>query len=222
MSKLIIFDCDGVLVDSEIVASRIESEMLTKLGYPITVEEGIKRFTGMNMEEYKKSLQELGIVFSDDVLNATQEAVKDALRTKLQPLMLNVLEDPIFNTLKKCIASNSEPDRVRQVLKTTHQDRFFEDNSIFTSSQVQKGKPAPDLFLFAAQKMGYGPKDCLVIEDSIIGIQAAKSANMQVVAFLAASHAQYDWYRERIERQAVPMVYSEQEVLDTIKAFIKE
>lgn len=222
MSKLIIFDCDGVLVDSEIIASQIESQMLIKLGYPISVEEHIKKFTGMNIPTYKKSIKALGVVCSDEEIDATQEAVKNALKTQLQPLMLTVLEDLIFNDLQKCVASNSEPDRVRQVLKTTHQDRFFDDKCIFTSSQVKQGKPAPDLFLFAAKQMGYDPKDCLVIEDSIVGIQAAKSAHMSVIAFLAASHTQFDWYRERIQKQEVPIVYSQEGVLSAIKNFIKK
>lgn len=222
MSKLIIFDCDGVLVDSEIIASRIESQMLSKLGYPISVEESIKKFTGMTVLEYRNSVKALGIVSSNEALDAMQEAVKLALKTELQPLMLNVLEDLVFNDLKKCVASNSEPDRARQVLKTTHQDRFFKDNCIFTASQVKKGKPAPDLFLFAAQQMGCAPKDCLVIEDSILGIEAAKSAHMSVIAFLGASHAQFDWYRARIKKQEVPMVFSQEEVLNAIKDFIKK
>lgn len=223
MSKLIIFDCDGVLVDSEIIASRIEAQMLTKVGYPISVEESIKKFTGMNEQAFRALvLKESGIVYPEDLLISTEKAIIEALEKELKPLIFTILEDPIFKGLKKCVASNSAPERVFQSLKITNQDRFFNENCIFTASQVQHGKPAPDLFLFAAHKMGCNPKDCLVIEDSTVGIQAARSAQMKVIGFLGSSHAQFSWYRERVEKQEVPVVYDQTELLSAIKHFIGE
>jgi beta-phosphoglucomutase-like phosphatase (HAD superfamily) len=106
-------------------------------------------------------------------------------------------------------------------LRVTAQNHFFDDEHIFTSAQVKHAKPAPDLFLFAAERMGYKPEDCLVIEDSIAGIQAARAAQMLVIGFLGGSHANFDWYKERILNQRVPVIHHAHELLSIIPTFIQ-
>ena len=223
MTKLIIFDCDGVLVDSEIIANRIDAAMLTTLGYPISTEESIKRFTGMNAKTVRALvMQESGISLPENLSELTGQLILQALEEELLPLMLPVLEAPLFNTLTKCVASSSPRERVLKSLQITGQDHFFKDEHIFTSAQVKNGKPAPDLFLLAAEQMGYHPKDCLVIEDSIAGITAARAANMQVVGFLGGQHAKFEWYKARIQSQMVTVALHPLELLIAIAAFMMD
>lgn len=148
--------------------------------------------------------------------------IYDALERALQPLMTSILEHNIFTKTKKCVASSSSRERVIKSLNITKQKVFFKDEYIFTSEQVKNGKPAPDLFLFAADQMGYHPKDCLVIEDSIAGIQAAKAANMQVIGFLGASHTKFDWYSQRIIEQNVTITKNVNELIPLINKFSNE
>lgn len=174
MTKLIIFDCGGVLIDSEIIANRIAAESLTDFGYPISTEECIKKFTGMNAKSVHDIIfQESGISLPENALELCQQAILQELEKDLSPLILPVLESSLLNHHKKCIASSSPRGRVLKSLQFTNLSHLFRDEHIFTSAQVNNGKPAPDLFLVAAEKMGIQPKDCLVIEDSIAGIQAA-------------------------------------------------
>lgn len=214
MKKLIIFDCDGVLVDSEIIAERLGAETLTNLGYPHTTEECIRRFTGFDEKTVQKILfDEYGV---DIFVHLTEEILAQAFKKELTSLM-----EPLLQTLKKlnihrCVASNSRKSHVTRVLELTDQIQFFDHENIFTSSQVEKGKPAPDLFLFAADRMGYAPEDCLIIEDSMAGIQAARAAGMDVIAFLGGGHAGYDWYKERIQTHSVPIAHSTTEIMTMI------
>lgn len=209
MKKLVIFDCDGVLVDSEIIANRIDAESLTAAGYVITAEESIRRFTGMNAESVRqKILKESGIELSLDFMNSTQSAILEAFEKELTPLMEDVLTALDKVSISCCVASSSPKKRVIYALERTGLFKFFNGQSIFTSQQVTRGKPAPDLFLFAADQMGIAPKHCVVIEDSAAGIQAAQAAGMQVIGFLGGTHARYEWYQEKIAGFKIPVAHS--------------
>lgn len=206
MSKLIIFDCDGVLVDSEIIANRVDAEALTSIGYAITTEESIRRFTGLNAKAVCQIiLEESGKDISLDYLASQQPIVLKAFETELRSLIKPILELLEVMKISKCVASSSSRTRVIRCLEITQQFMFFTDQSVFTSQQVSRGKPAPDLFLFAAEQMGFSPKDCIVIEDSVAGIEAAISAGMDVIGFLGGSHSQFNWYQERIRLLNVPI-----------------
>ncbi len=223
MKKLIIFDCDGVLVDSEIIGSRVYADMLTNLGYPISTEESIKKFTGLDDQAARDIVfRESGIELPENLSQQFREALLCVLEAELKPLMFNMLDNRVFGRLKKCVASNSPREHVLSALITTNQGHFFEDSHIFTSSQVQHGKPAPDLFLFAAEKMGFAPKDCLVIEDSVAGIQAARTAQMSVVGFLGGSHAKFHWHQEKIKDQNIPLAFHHDDLVTFIDDFICE
>ena len=223
MKKLIIFDCDGVLVDSEIIANRIESEMLTSYGYPISIEDSIKRFTGMSTKSVHKIIfEESAITLPSTFSDLVNEALINAFKKELKPLMLPVLSSDLLKNTDICVASSSPKKRVLMSLHVTGQNRFFKEKCVLTSEQVKNGKPAPDLFLFAAQQMGYNHRDCLVIEDSVAGISAARSANMTVIGFLGGSHTRFDWYKENIKNQDVPMAQDSLELGPMISAFIEE
>ena len=213
MKKLIIFDFDGVLVDSEIIDSRVYSEMLSKFGYNISAEGVIQKFTGVCTDQMKKIIfEESGIIMSDDLNSSIKLRVIEAFENELRHLNYDLLENIVSRGIRKCIASNSKRSRIIKSLKITNQDHLFTEDCIFNAEQVSRGKPYPDLFLFAAEKMGFSLEDCLVIEDSVAGIKAAKSAGMEVIGFLGGSHAGFDWYRERIQALDVPIVYNSEEL----------
>ncbi len=221
MSKLIIFDCDGVLVDSEIIAHRIGVKKLAGLGYFITVKESIKLFTGLSDQKIQQHIFKNTGVNVDFGSSGIQKKISNASKKELVPLMSDVLQSSIFSNTKKCIASNSPKNRVLESLKITQQDRFFSKDHVFTSSQVKCGKPAPDLFLYAANQMGYHPKDCLVIEDSITGVEAAHAAKMKVIGFLGGSHAQFKWYKDILKNKNIPIVYDSAKLIAMIEGFKK-
>lgn len=217
MKKLMIFDCDGVLVDSEIISNRIDAEALTSFGYPITAEESVRKFTGLNAKTVRQIiLNESGIDVPLDYLNSHQLIVLKAFETELLSLIKPVLEIIDEKKISRCVASSSQRNRVIRCLELTEQFMYFNDRSIFTSQQVANGKPAPDLFLFAANQMGFKPEDCIVIEDSAAGIEAAIAAGMHVIGFLGGGHAHSDWYQEKIQSYNVPIARNCNELLKVL------
>lgn len=221
MDKLIIFDCDGVLVDSEIISNRIDAEALSSFGYPITAEESIRRFTGLNAKAVRQIiLNESGIDIPLDYLTSQQPIVLKAFEKELNSLIKPVLESLHEMKISRCVASSSPRNRVIRCLELTEQFVYFNDQSIFTSQQVSNGKPAPDLFLFAANQMGFNPEDCIVVEDSSAGIEAAVSAGMHVIGFLGGGHAHHQWYQEKIHAYDVPITRNHLELLQILKELL--
>ncbi len=199
--QCVIFDCDGVLVDSEILYHLAGVQELTALDLPLTLEKSIELFTGASEQMWPKIIyDEYGRLVSSEALALIMEKVRIKLRRDLKGIFGM---DQILNSLGelkviKCIASNSKFRDIKNVLATTKLDRYFSDEIIFDISQVRFGKPAPDIFLHAAMKMGVEPAGCLVVEDSVVGIEAAKAAGMDTVGFLGGSHAQGKFYRDQI------------------------
>ncbi|MDB6081407.1 MAG: hypothetical protein JWO53_679, partial [Chlamydiia bacterium] len=148
--------------------------------------------------------------------------VLQAFERELCPLIQPILEAVDEMGISRCVASSSPRDRVIRSLELTDQMKYFTEDSIFTSQQVAKGKPAPDLFLLAAKQMGYGPKDCIVIEDSFVGIEAARSAGMSIIGFLGGSHARYEWYEKKMQEYGIPIAKNCTELLQTLKKLWKE
>lgn len=221
MNKLIIFDCDGVLVDSEILAHQDDVDALLSMGYSITLEESIKRFTGINDNDFKKILHnEADIYISDGFFEQRRKELIKSFELHLNPLIEPVLLQ-LTDKIQKCVASSSSKERVIKALQLTDQFKFFSESTIFVSEQVRRGKPKPDLFIFAAEKMGYLPENCIVIEDSIPGIQAAMAAKMKVIGFLGGRHTQYDWYRQDIEAYKIPIANGHKELLKLLDIYIK-
>jgi HAD superfamily hydrolase (TIGR01509 family) len=184
---LVIFDCDGVLVDSEVISCRAHAETLTRHGYPITAEQVFDRFLGRSTRQANLEVEaELGRSLPDDFHVQLQEALFRAFAASLEPVphveaALEAIAQPI------CVASSGSQERMRVSLgRAGLYDRFAPN--IFSATQVTRGKPAPDLFLFAAGQMATLPARCLVIEDSVPGIAAARAAGMAVLGFHGGSH----------------------------------
>lgn len=213
--KLVIFDCDGVLVDSEVIAHRVLVDVLNQQGCFLTVEESIRDFTGINQQESQKILaNKYGLTIREDFWESAQGLILTAFEKELVALNQPVLTHLKQQNISVCVASSSQRNRVLKALSVTGQLPFFDSHTIFTSQQVKYGKPAPDLFLFAAAQMGYDPQDCVVVEDSIAGIQAAKAAKMQVIGFLGGTHAQFLWYQQQIQNSLIPLAYNSSQLLN--------
>lgn len=221
--NLLIFDCDGVLVDSEIITTTSFVEQLDDVGYPITIEDSIKRFTGRSAQSiYKEINDEQGIYLSAPMIDKMQKKVHEILHQEIVPipgipeLLSGLKGDNAF-----CVASSGTIDKIEKSLNKTHLNEHFAPNQIFSAQHVVKGKPAPDLFLHAAQQMGYKPQNCIVIEDSPAGIEAALAASMAVIGFLGGSHTNYDWYQNRIKSYSIPVAYTSEEIAHLIKEIKK-
>lgn len=215
--NLVIFDCDGVLVDSEYVSCKVFSEALSKYGYSISVEDCIRRFTGYNEHVCREVImKESGLDIPVDYWSSKLPDLKKAFETELTPLMHPVLEVLNTHKIKRCVASNSSRKHVVHCLEFTKQLPYFTDPSIFTFEQVAKPKPAPDLFLHAAKTMGVKPENCIVVEDSATGANAAIAAGMNVLMFLGGSHAKFDTYQSQIALLNKPMHNTAHELAEAI------
>jgi len=184
---LVIFDCDGVLVDSEVISCRAHAETLTRHGYPITEQQVFERFLGRSMRHATREVEaELGRSLPDDFHAQVYAEIFRSFATSLQatPHVGEVLEQL---TVPACVASSGPPEKISASLNRVGlYDRFAPH--IFSAVQVPNGKPAPDLFLFAAERMQTEPARCLLIEDSVAGITAAVAAGMTVFGFCGGSH----------------------------------
>lgn len=184
---LVIFDCDGVLVDSEVIAQRVDAQCLTEAGFPVTPDEVCRRFAGKSASAIANELAaQYGRHPAPDLDDIRRAMVMAALRKELRP-MPGVAEALAEIQLPRCVASSSHPERIALALRTVGLHGFFGDH-IFSATMVKRGKPAPDLFLYAAEKMGTDPARCLVVEDSHFGVEAAKAARMRVVGFVGGAH----------------------------------
>jgi HAD superfamily hydrolase (TIGR01509 family) len=186
---LVIFDCDGVLVDSEVISCRAHAQTLTRHGYSITPDQVLRRFLGVSDREARLIIEneierKLPDDFESQVKQATLEFYADDLKA-----IANVGEAIAAIDLPKCVASSGTPEKIRHGLTCAGLYDQLAPH-IFSASQVKRGKPAPDLFLFAAEQMHASPARCLVIEDSIPGITGARAAGMTVLGFHGGSHCQ--------------------------------
>jgi HAD superfamily hydrolase (TIGR01509 family) len=211
--KLIIFDCDGVLIDSEFIANRLFAEVLTARGYAITAEECTRKFTGVNEAVARQMIMnESDIHLPEDYWTALQPDLWKAYEKDLTSLMQPVLQTLESLNIPRCVASNSSRDHVVSCLHLSKQAHYFNDSAIFSSQQVPKPKPSPDLFLFAADQMGFAPEDCIVVEDSPTGATAAIAAGMSLLLFLGGTHANSEWYRKRLESFQKPLLMNCEEL----------
>jgi HAD superfamily hydrolase (TIGR01509 family) len=186
---LVIFDCDGVLVDSEVISCRAHSQTLTRHGYPITPEQVLKRFLGVSDREARQIIEtEIGRRLPDDFEVQVKQATLRFYAGDLKAISY-VGETITALNLPACVASSGTPEKIQHGLICSGLHDLLAPH-IFSASQVTRGKPAPDLFLFAAGQMAAAPGRCLVIEDSIPGITGARAAGMTVLGFHGGSHCQ--------------------------------
>jgi HAD superfamily hydrolase (TIGR01509 family) len=190
---LVIFDNDGVLVDSEPISNRLLAGYLTELGHPTSYEESLQDYMGAAMHRVHDLIEErtgerLPADF-DDVFHARVFA---AFERELEPVAgaVGLLEKLAADGVPYCVASSGSHERIRVGHRKTGLDRLFDDGRIFSSEDVGRGKPAPDLFLYAAERMGAVPERCVVVEDSPLGVQAAVAAGMDVYGFTAMTPAE--------------------------------
>jgi HAD superfamily hydrolase (TIGR01509 family) len=184
---LVIFDCDGVLIDSEVIAIRLEAEELRGLGYAYDAVEIARRFSGIpGRAMYALMEAETGIPIPPEVRQRISRRMREAIVTELQAIPgVHAALDGIAHPV--CVASSSGLDYLEQALGLVRLWPRFNPH-VFSAQQVARGKPAPDLFLFAAGRMGVAPEACLVVEDSAAGVQAALAAGMRVVGFHGGGH----------------------------------
>ncbi|AXK33110.1 HAD family hydrolase [Streptomyces armeniacus] len=185
---LVIFDNDGVLVDSEPIANRILSAYLSELGHPTTYEDALRDYMGGSVQRVhdlvrERSGQQLPADF-DEVLH---QRTFETFRRELQPVtgVSEVLEKLAADGVPRCVASSGTHERIRVALHKTGLYAHFGEERIFSSQDVAHGKPAPDLFLHAAAAMGVRPERCAVVEDSPLGVRAALAAGMDVYGYTA-------------------------------------
>jgi len=179
---LVIFDCDGVLVDSERLSVEVDRRVLASLGWKISREEIIDRFVGRSSTHFRAEVEvQLGRALPDDWEEPYQPWYLDAFERELEavPGVGDALESLDVPT---CVASNGAHDKIRRNLGLTGLLPRFEGR-IFSAEDVDEGKPAPDLFLHAAERLGVDPAGCVVIEDSRYGVQAARAAGMRVFGY---------------------------------------
>jgi FGGY-family pentulose kinase/HAD superfamily hydrolase (TIGR01509 family) len=219
---LVIFDCDGVLVDSEMIAINALISMFARAGLTITFEEARSRFLGRSVASILKMVaKDHGVELGPDALELMRSELYAAFRDELLPIAgiartLEALHAPF------CVASSSQPERIRLSLEVTGLLQKF-DGRIYSATMAAEGKPAPDLFLLAAKAMGAKPANCLVIEDSAAGITAAKRAGMTVFGFTGGGHAQEQSHQRAIAAAGPALVFSDMSELPAlIAAFVRE
>jgi len=214
--ELIIFDCDGVLVDSELIANKLLAEHLTKHGFPITDEESRNRFIGYSMDKIIKEVRAEGVNLPDEFESFLKQADHAAFTSELKAV------SGVADTLSqlphlKCVASSGAPVKIEKNLALTGLIDYFEPNHLFSAHMVKNSKPAPDLFLHSANYFSVDPKNCLVIEDTALGIQAGLAAGMSVFGFVGGSHCD-DAYVALIEKTGIRTIFNRMRQLPTLIA----
>lgn len=211
--QLVIFDCDGVLVDSEILASKIEAKLLTDAGYEITHEEMSERYAGMTWKQILLDVEKTaGIPLSASLLDRSEKLVDLALANELE--MIEGADRAVKRIkLPKCICSNSGSERLKISLTRTNLINLFEPH-IFAAYEVgtKLGKPDPNVFLYGAAQFNADPARTIVVEDSIPGVRAAKAAGMRVIGFTGGSHT-YIGHGERLTEAGAETVINRHALL---------
>ena len=190
---LVIFDCDGVLVDSEVLFNRIVAEQLTASGYPLDTETSIARFTGMSMPSLVALVErEWGQRLPGDFAERCRAMADPVFDAELKAIS-GIAEVLAGHDGPRCVASSSAPRR------------------------IERGKPAPDLFLHAAQQMGAAPAECIVIEDSLPGAEAALAAGMITLGFAGGGHIR-NGHAEKLDALGVAAVFDDMAALPDLLA----
>jgi HAD superfamily hydrolase (TIGR01509 family) len=205
-TDLVIFDCDGVLIDSELIGARVEAAELARIGIPLAEADILTRFLGMSAQAMYRALEsEHRLALPEGFAGAVQMEIDAAFERDLQVI------PGIHETLDRlptasCVASSSTLARLRHSLGLTGLYARFAPH-VFSAEQVARGKPAPDLFLHAAGEMGCVPARCLVIEDSISGVRGAAAAGMRVWGFIGGGHCA-DGHEARLRDAGAERVFS--------------
>lgn len=208
--KCVIFDCDGVLVDSEPIASKVLVDMANELGANISLDYALKRFKGASMQQCQEHIAHLvSQRLPDDFLPKFRERSFESFRQNIKPVegVAEVLENL---KIPFCVASSGPENKIRLNLELTGLLPHFE-NKIFSCYTIKKWKPDPAVFLWATKTMGFTPEECIVIEDSISGVNAAKNGGFDVFGFTAHD------YNNELEGHATLTFNKMSQLLDLIQ-----
>jgi HAD superfamily hydrolase (TIGR01509 family) len=213
--EVVIFDCDGVLVDSEVIALAETRLALGEAGLHLTGEEVLDRFLGLSVETIARSAEKdlggaLPATFPTDLTTRILAGFESELKG-----VVGIRQALAGLGARVCVASSSPPERIRRSLAVVGYEALFEPN-IFSASAVKRGKPNPDLFLHAAREMNAQPDACLVIEDSVPGVQAAAAAGMPVFGFTGGSHISGPAQGKRLSEAGAALIFSDMTELPDI------
>lgn len=215
---LLIFDCDGVLVETEWLATHCEWEAIREMGYSISFDDYLHSTLGKHTEEAIAALKEQNIMLPSHFWDEMLIKQKELFDQKLIPVE-GVDRALASLTLPKCVASGSSMQRLYYTLGMTKLLPHFQEK-IFSTELVKRKKPFPDVYLYAAEQMGVHPKECLVVEDSLIGVEGAKAAGMTVLAFGGGKHIT-DSFRDKLRSSGAHYVFNHMCDLPGLVAKIK-
>jgi HAD superfamily hydrolase (TIGR01509 family) len=188
--QLVIFDCDGVLVDSEVISNGVLARLLTDAGVPLTLAETRRDYQGLLLDEIvSRTAARFGKQLPDDFLDRFQAARAEEFRRDLKPVQgaARMIERVQAAGIPVCVATQGRLEKTRMTLGLTGLDELIPADAVFSAYSVPRGKPDPALFLHAATEMGADPSGCAVIEDTPSGVAAAVAAGMRVLGFTADS-----------------------------------
>jgi HAD superfamily hydrolase (TIGR01509 family) len=190
---LVIFDCDGVLVDTEETANRTLCAWLTAAGHPVTYEECRQRFSGRSMVSVQQEIELAGTLLGFDLPTRWYGSLPEIFGSGVEavPHIETVVAALRAAGVPWCVASSAKVDKMRLTLGATGLLPHFE-HALFSATMVERGKPFPDLFLHAAANMGFSPEHCVVIEDSVPGTAAGVAAGMRVFSYHGDPHSDRD------------------------------
>jgi HAD superfamily hydrolase (TIGR01509 family) len=220
---LILFDCDGVLVDSEIIAAEVESKLLRESGFDITAEDMCIRFAGMDWKSILLTIeQEADIPVSAQLIDKSEKLLDAALARRVK--MIEGVRYALAKlTEQRCICSNSSSARLDMMLTKLGLKPYFEGH-IYSAKDLgpDRTKPRPDIYLHGAKQFGVEPSRCLVVEDSVHGVHAARAAGMRVIGFTGGSHT-YPTHADRLTDAGAETVISRMvelpQMVDALKNF---
>ncbi len=205
---LMIFDCDGVVVDSMRLHTEVEAEAYQTIGIDISPDELVRRFSGVSDAEVHRILsQETGRAVPTDIAVQIDRRKEEVFSQRLKPIA--GIRDALaaINNIPRCIASGTGVDGLKHMLGVVELFDLFSPH-IYSSEMVERGKPFPDLFLHAATQMGHATDDCWVIEDGVAGVQAGKAAGMRVFGFIGGSHCG-EGHGDRLKAAGAEVIFSE-------------
>ena len=220
---LILFDCDGVLVDSEFIAAEVESKLLRESGFDITAEDMCIRFAGMDWKSILLTIeQESDIPISAQLIDKSDKLLDAALARRVK--MIEGVRYALAKlTEQRCICSNSSSPRLDMMLTKVGLKPYFQDH-IYSAMDLgpDRTKPRPDIYLHGAKQFGVDPARCLVVEDSVHGVHAARAAGMRVIGFTGGSHT-YPTHADRLTDAGAETVISRMvelpQMVDALKSF---
>jgi HAD superfamily hydrolase (TIGR01509 family) len=220
---LVLFDCDGVLVDSEIIAAEVESKLLRESGFDITAEDMCIRFAGMDWKSILLTIeQEADIPISAQLIDKSEKVLDAALARRVK--MIEGVRYALAKiTEQRCICSNSSSPRLDMMLTKVGLKPYFEGH-IYSAKDLgpDRTKPKPDIYLHGAKQFGVDPKKCLVVEDSVHGVHAARAAGMRVIGFTGGSHT-YPTHADRLTDAGAETVISRMvelpQMVEALKTF---